>query len=125
MSFWEAMERLALASDRIDPPGPGNNNILGLDIARQAQLAKERGPPLTFSANLPPPFVNSMGFIELHQATVANDAKKNDRQKESGSTQVSFKQSMRPHIVHGVAPPILSLEKTTLLEIAKKVNHIH
>ena len=123
MSFGGAMENLALASDRIDPPGPGNNNMLGLDIARQAQLAKKRA--LTFSANLPSPFVNSMGFIALHKATVANDAKTNERKKESGNVQVSSKQTMRPHIIHGPAPPILSLKKTTLREVAKKVNYIH
>lgn len=94
----------------------------GLDIARLAQEANERGRPPEYEALLPPPHVNRMGYINLHNENVK--LAKN-RKGTQNTTQVNSNSTMRPHIQHGPAPPILSLQAITLREVAKKVNYIH
>ncbi|KAL3915104.1 MAG: hypothetical protein SGILL_005802, partial [Bacillariaceae sp.] len=120
MSFWDAVNRLDAADQRLADMGEGTISA-GLDITRQAQQAQLRGPPKVLSSQLVPPFLSCRGFVFLHEATVKQDsmrAKKNENKFYSRRT-------MRPHITHGAAPPIRTLTPITLREVATKVNHIH
>lgn len=84
-----------------------------LDVFERAKEAQQRGPPPTYSASLPPPFLNRIGFVSLHDTV--------DMQKET----VGVRTTMRSHLQQGPVPPIQSLRQTTLREIATRVNFIH
>jgi tetratricopeptide (TPR) repeat protein len=100
-----------------------DTNTVGLDIERQVRQAQERGKPPSFAATLPPPYLNRMGYISLYEAH--EDYRSYARKMNNRAIQMNVTQTMRPHILHGPAPPILSLRGTTLQEVATKVNHIH
>lgn len=123
MSFCEAMAAMTAAKaapeEEEEDSEMSRSFRTGLNVAQQTQQAKQRGPPKVCSSPLPPSFLNKMGFIKLHQSVAAQEQKKDD------GTMYHGKQTMRPHVTHGLAPPILTLKPITLREIATKVNYIH
>jgi len=113
----------AMGSQEENAHGPETNSI-GMDVIAQTKKAQERGPPPTNRSRLPPPFINKMGFVRMHEETAAQQ-KKRDKPPKRGKAQVYVRQTMRPHVLHGPAPSILTLKATTLREVAMNVNHIH
>jgi len=89
------------------------------DVISASEAASQRGPPEEYSAALPPPFASHFGFSNAYAH--AKSQAENAQKKQMFIQQ----QTMRPYIVHGPAPPILSLKPTTLREVAKRVNFIH
>lgn len=73
-----------------------------------------QGPPSVISVELPPYFISRMIFVNFHNEMIENKI-----------AHVPGYDTLRPHVQHGIAPPILSLRPTTLKEVAMKVNHIH
>lgn len=93
--------------------------IVGPDIEKLAQEAHERGRPPVYAGNLLPSSINRLTYIELHSKYMMLE------RTRAKSNKVISSSTMRPHIQHGPAPPILSLRSTTIREVANKVNHIH
>lgn len=94
---------------------------MGMDplsmVARVAR-ASEQGPPQVYSAPLWNPLLTRMGYISGY-----NNQMQFDRRAKGMKHNVQ--QTMRPHILHGIAPSLETLAQTTLREVATKVNHIH
>jgi SET domain len=115
MNFGKAMDGLAELESLHD-------HLVGLNIAEQARLAQQRGPPSIYAAFLPPPYINRLGFINVHDATISQGKSQGKSRNEAS---VNMKQTMRPHVQHGPPRPIGSLRHITLREVARKVNYIH
>ncbi|CAB9497348.1 TPR domain protein [Seminavis robusta] len=117
MSFREFLQELSAVDDRFRPTSAG------IDTAKLAQDATDRGKPQVFQAWLPPPVINRTGFIQMHEEQMK--LIQNRKRSKGNTVVVSSNSTIRPHAQHGPFPPLSSLRVTTLREVATKVNHIH
>lgn len=97
------------ASDRLKQEGEA--------FSSQVQNAQRRGPPVVYSALLQSPWIIRAGYIECYNHYTST-------QKTSQSMH-TIRNSIRPLIEHGIAPPMEAACPTTLREVATRVNHIH
>lgn len=86
-------------------------------MMERLQSSDQASTPKVYSAELLPPFLTRMGYINVYN----NETEK----QRNSSVGVTIKHSVRPAIEHGPAPPLGELRPILLRDVARRVNHIH